>query len=101
MVYGIKYGPKKNVSIKESMILQSLGATVVTRSGVMQHYIDNKNEALTVLSVLDFSSRSDTYDFEIITVEKSKIDKNYIVSTAKEFFAKEKGQSFSDTIVVR
>ena len=101
MVYGIKFGPRKNVSIKESMILQTLGATVVTRSGVMQYYIDNKEEAYKALSALDFSSRSDTYGFEIITVEKSKIDKKFIVSTAKEFFDKEKGQSFSDTIVVK
>lgn len=101
MIYGIKFGPRKNVSIKESMILQSFGATVVTRTGVMQYYIDNKNEALIALSALDSSSRSDIYDFEIITVDKSKIDKTFIVSTAKEFFAKEKGQSFSDVINVR
>lgn len=101
MVYGIKFGPRKNVSIKESMILQTRGATIVTRSGVMQYYIDNKQEAYKALSVLDFSRRSDIYDFEITIVDKSKIDKNFIVSTAKDFFDKEKGQSFSDTIVVR
>lgn len=101
MVYGIKFGPRKNVSIKESMILQTRGATIVTRSGVMNYYISDKQEALTAWAMLKDSSRSDIYDFEITIVDKSKIDKNFIVSTAKDFFAKEKGQSFSDTIVVR
>ena len=101
MVYGIKFEPRKKVSIKESKILQTRKATVVTRAGVMKHYISDKNEAFTAWSVLDNSRRSDIYDFDIITVEKTQVDKNCIVATAKEFFDKENGQSFSDTIVVK
>ena len=101
MLYGIKFEPKKQVSIKESKMLQTRNATVVTRAGVMKHYISDKNEAFTVCSILSHSRRSDIYDFDIITVEKTQVDKNCIVATAKEFFDKEKGQSFSDTIVVK